>query len=148
MDGRRFDQLTRVLGSKETRRRALKMLGGSGLAVLLARLNVGESAAACRKRKKPCRRAAQCCSGRCKKGRCKGNGQPAVDFCAGQTSAVVCGDGCVCLPTVSGAPFCGIAASGSCGSDADCQAVTGPGSACFFNKGGGSECAVPCPNPD
>jgi hypothetical protein len=149
MDERRFDNLSRILGSAETRRRALKMLGGSGLAVLLARLSVGESGAACRKAKKSCRRDGQCCSGRCKKGRCKGNAKAVVNECVGAEpgTPTPCagGNGCFCVTTITGEPFCGNAGDCSgCSADADCDAITGPGSACIPGKCGKNVCAAPC----
>jgi hypothetical protein len=147
MDEGRFDNLTRVVGSKPTRRRAITMLGGGGLAALLARLDIGE-AAACRKAKKSCKRDKQCCSGRCKRGRCKRNGEPVADFCLRNELGTPCGNGCNCFRSVSGAPFCGDpGATIDCVADAECDGVTGPGSVCFFNKDGDGECAAPCPNP-
>jgi hypothetical protein len=148
MDERRFDNLTRIFGSTQTRRRALTMLAGGGLAALLARLDIGE-VAACRKAKKACKRDKQCCSGRCKKGRCKGNGAPVGNVCEGKEIATRCGDGCFCVLTVSGDIFCGdFSVSAACVADADCESATGTGSVCFFNKNGNGQCAAPCPNPD
>lgn len=149
MDDQLFDDFTRVLGSTETRRRVMKVLGSGGLAVLLARLDLGASEAACRNAKKRCKRDKQCCSGRCKKGRCKGNGAPIDEFCLTQAPGTECGDGCFCLSTTSGARRCGgeFAAVG-CFVDADCESVSGPGAFCFFNKDGERQCVGACPNPN
>jgi hypothetical protein len=123
------------------------MLGGAGLAALLARLDLG-GVAACRKAKKSCKRDKQCCSGRCKKGRCKGDAKPDADICADEGPGAICGDGCICFASVSGAVSCGDAGPTiGCNEDTDCDDVTGPGSVCFFNKDGNGQCAAPCANP-
>jgi hypothetical protein len=122
------------------------MLGGGGLATLLARLDIGE-VTACHKAKKRCKRGSQCCSGRCKKGKCKGNAKPPVDVCLGREVQDACGDGCFCFESVNGAVVCGDASASGCSTDAQCALLTGPGSICFFNKDGEGECAAPCANP-
>jgi hypothetical protein len=120
------------------------LLGGGGLAALLARLDLGE-VVACRKAKKSCKRDKQCCFGRCRKGRCRGNAEPAPFTCEAEEAGTPCGDGCFCLPTVSGGIFCGdFSNSADCFEDADCLDDTGPGSVCFFNKDGNGSCAAPC----
>jgi hypothetical protein len=145
MDGQCFDRWARLWRSAQTRRGALMMLGGSSLAALLARLDVGE-VAACHKAKKHCKHNGQCCSGRCKHGRCKGNVKPADNFCAGNETAV-CGDGCVCVRSAGGADVCGEFGDVGCSEDAQCVLITGRGSVCFFNKDGLGQCAAPCPKP-
>jgi hypothetical protein len=150
MDSEHFDQWTRSLSGPQTRRTAVTMIVGSGLATLLSQLDIGE-VAACRRAKKRCKRDAQCCSGRCTKGHCKGNAQPdepTGDVCLGRNPQDVCGDGCFCFVSVSGAIFCGDAGPTiDCSADADCDAVTGTGSICFFNKNGDGQCAAACSNP-
>jgi hypothetical protein len=67
MDGRRFDHLARLVGSRTSRRVAL----GLTAAALLARLGVEEAAAACKANNKECSRDRQCCSLDCKRNQCR-----------------------------------------------------------------------------
>lgn len=95
MDERRFDRLTRLLaGDGASRRRIVLGLAG-GLAGALAELGRGEDDATartggCFKKKKRCRHHQQCCSGRCRDGRCKGNG----DGGNPSTCSATCGGCC------------------------------------------------------
>ena len=74
MDGRRFDQWTKTLNGGATRRTALKTMAGGAIASALAALGIGGVAAQdddrCRRTGRNCRRDEQCCSNRCRQGRC------------------------------------------------------------------------------
>ncbi len=62
MDGRRFDDLTRVVAAR-SRRAVVAGLAGGALAVLSARRAGGQVAPACRRGGDPGRRDEQCCFG-------------------------------------------------------------------------------------
>ncbi len=68
MDGERFDSLAKSLMAMRTRRLTLKAAAGGALAFALGR---EEAAAACKATGKKCDKPQQCCSKRCKKGKCK-----------------------------------------------------------------------------
>ncbi len=70
MDSQRFDDLSRTLATARSRRGALKTLAGGALGGLLGLVGVREAAAACRAPKKPCEKGRQCCTKRCKRGKC------------------------------------------------------------------------------
>ncbi|MGH2533187.1 MAG: DUF7107 domain-containing protein [Thermomicrobiales bacterium] len=95
-----------------------------------------------------------CGSGQiCVGGTCQDTCPPGADVCIGELE--FCAGLCACFATVSGASFRG--GGGDCfarGSDADCVAETGPGSACIIAGGdncnpctetGGRGCVAPCP---
>jgi hypothetical protein len=64
MDGSRFDQLTMTLTTGAgSRRRLVRGLAGVAFGGLLARIGVGEAAAACAKAGRSCSRRDPCCSG-------------------------------------------------------------------------------------
>ena len=65
MDTKRFDNLAVALG---THRRAV--LGGLAAAALAGLAPASGVVAACRAPKKPCARKTQCCTGKCKRGKC------------------------------------------------------------------------------
>ena len=69
MDGRRFDDLTRVMAAR-SRRAVVAGLAGGALAAVFAWRGGGEVAAACRRVGEPCGRDEQCCFGRCEDGLC------------------------------------------------------------------------------
>ena len=153
MDARRFDAWTkRLVGGATSRRVALGALGASATAAA-AGLGI-EAAAACRDDGKGCKRDQQCCSGRCKKGKCRrAAGQGA---CRGQNACtdppVACNgsERCVCFVTTEGVPFCGASGLGTCAAcaaDADCEEITGAGSVCVpceCQSGAQSACVPPC----
>jgi hypothetical protein len=105
-----------------------------------------------------------CCSGICQgkkprkgqkdKSRCAAHGvegcQPDEDQCAFVQAP--CGDGGICFRTTGNANFCGdfTGLCVACRTDPDCEAETGPGSACvvcpFCAESGGTACWPP-PNP-
>ncbi len=74
MDGRRFDDWSRHLGTRATRRTMAKATVGGALASALALFGAGAADAAdnatCRGTGEVCRRRNQCCSNRCRSGRC------------------------------------------------------------------------------
>jgi len=174
MDDRLFDALTKSMVSTVSRRWMLRSVATGAVATALvsgfARLQPRESAAqeafahfGCRHVGKPCKRARQCCSGLCRgpKGRqtCRqhnvGTCQAGQDRCANPTLGSCNGQpDCACFQTTGRGVFCGRVSTTECvecGLDADCAAVTGPGSACITTNGGNclcpsqSACMAPCP---
>lgn len=171
MDDRHFDALTKaVVATIASRRRALRVAAGGGLGLALTRfvaggLEVREVAAkGCRKERKDCKRDRQCCSGICKKRKCRRAPTQLTctiqkNFCASGADGTGCGaanggDPCSCVVTTSGASFCGVIASLECvpclGSG-DCAVVAGPGSVCvravgncLCNDGSETFCLPPC----
>ena len=99
MEATNFDAFVRSLGSPYSRRPTLKLLGGSVLAAFLA-IWGDDAAAACRAPGKPCRRADQCCSGRCnrKRGKC-GRCPAGQKFCAATASCIPENDCCGVCPS-------------------------------------------------
>ena len=70
MDGKRFDEWTKILGASRSRRATLKtiaatMLAGAGLVYREA------SAAQCLNPRHPCRSDSQCCNEQCDEGSCR-----------------------------------------------------------------------------
>jgi hypothetical protein len=147
MDAAHFDRLTRSLAVPSPRRTILA--GLVGLRGGLASSRNAHAARNHRKRKKKkitrnafgcvnvggfCRRASQCCSGICRKQRCRAHdtaGCPAeADQCAG--TIVSCGAGGRCFRTTGEASFCG--GEGDCvvcQTDAQCvRRGFGTGAAC------------------
>jgi hypothetical protein len=83
MDGRRFDAITKTLGTGRTRRGAVRVLGGLGITALtLARH--GEVAAGQRERAEACRPMSRRTRGACMRGDCRA---------PGEACGVVLGDG-------------------------------------------------------
>ena len=79
MDGRRFDAWTRAVTTGVGRRAALRAAAGAAVAGTLGLLRVGEAEALlCRRADRSCQTDSQCCSNRCKAGRCQclGRGAP------------------------------------------------------------------------
>lgn len=171
MDDRHFDALTRaVAATMASRRGALRVLAGGGLGLVLTRFVAGgrevrEAAAkSCLKERKRCKRDGQCCSGICKKRKCRRAPTQRTctirkNVCESGAAGTECGitnggDPCACVVTTSGASFCGDTASSECvpclGSG-DCAVVAGPGSACvravgacLCNDGSETFCLPPC----
>ena len=139
MDERRLDAAARALARVGSRRAALRLAAGGGLAAVLTRLGRREATAACRKNGKQCSRGGQCCSGVCKRRTCRsapgqGTCTTASDVCAGTNFGCKEGQPCSCYVTARGASFCGTrfdTVCSSCDRDEDCEFVTGPGSACI-----------------
>lgn len=122
-----------------------------------------EADAACRQENKECKRDTQCCSGICRKKRCRRAPSQGTCTIRKDTCKLTGGIGfgpkcngvssCECITTKAGAAFCrqiGGAACTSCDSDFDCVAALGAnakcirGSTCGDPCGIGDFCAVPC----
>ena len=153
MDGPRFDALTRSLtGEARSRRQVLTGLAGTALATLATALRLSEAGAThfgCLHVGEHCKDKSQCCSNRCKDGRCRahnvGRCKAAKNVCV--TGKYGCGEGsCYCWRTTGGANFCGGNVSTdrvcmACTTDAECAAALDtPGAACIDLSGGCSEC--------
>ena len=110
METQRFDDFVRSWAAGGTRRAALRLLAGGGLAALLAG-RPGEAAADCPRRRRcgqDCCRSEEVCLG----GRCRAKGPCGDAPCLGKR----CGsdeDFCFCTSSVEGIGFCldGFAAS-------------------------------------
>lgn len=176
MDADRFDALTRLLGSRTSRRVALGLVATGMLTIA-----VPEADAARCSRKRPCRECKRCnrrgrcrrkkngtiCStGICQRGSCiaaphQGICTAQQDYCAGD-SEVQCGTSngdCHCVVRPNGRSFCAdtvfYCTTDPCTSDIECVARTGDVAAVCLT-GGSCECPflgvdtvckVPCPNP-
>jgi len=156
----RFDAITKAWGSRP-RRRLLGGLAGSALGALATALGAAETEAThfiCRHVGQRCKSKSECCSSRCKHGRCRahhvGRCTAAKDACV--TGIAGCGGGsCYCERTTGGASFCSMAGGlcMACTTDAQCAvALNTPGSACIDINHGGCTCAPfttaclpPCP---
>ena len=78
MDGERFDALAKAAAGTASRRGALRLLAGGALAAILARpravagqLGIAANAGSCRAPGDLCDDDADCCSERCRNGRCR-----------------------------------------------------------------------------
>jgi hypothetical protein len=135
MESERFDTLTRNLAATGSRRLALRGLVGGLLGGVTGRLAAKEAAAthqSCTLRHAGtrCRRGNQCCSGICRKRRCR---CPQGGFCAGPGgSFAACGpklrDECFCVISTAGPTRCALfldfvcPASKECDTDRQCDA--------------------------
>ena len=161
MDTDRFDALTRSLfGAASSRRRLLTSVAGIAVGSLAVTLGFAEAEATdvtCLHVGKRCKSKSQCCSSRCKNGRCRahnvGRCTTAKDACV--TGTVGCGGGsCLCYPTTGGANFCssGGGLCMACTTDSECaDALNAPGAACVVSNHGNCSCtgstnfcALPC----
>ena len=106
MDERTFGELSKQVARAETRRGALGVLAGAVGAGIVAVVGRTAPAAAqdvdaelfgfCRAPKRKCGRDRQCCSGRCRSGRCtcRKNGAPCIAAavcCARRCTGGTCG---------------------------------------------------------
>lgn len=158
MENDRFDALAQQFANIGSRRKVLRTLAGGALAAVLARTGVAgvaaeEAATACLRDGTGCRRGNQCCSGVCRRGKCRpaplqGTCTIRKDTCA-VTGGIGFGpkcngvEGCECIKTKSGAAFCreiGGAFCKSCNNDLDCEFEFGPGAKCIA----GRPCGFPC----
>jgi len=159
-----FDKLAQSLVSDNlSRQQALRLVGGALLGGVLGLLG-SESAYAthfeCRHVGARCKRRSQCCSGRCRNGRCRahntGTCPTQQDFCATATNCTPEGGttACKCFQTTGGARYCGGQyVCFACTEDTFCEEQLGPGAACVVNcpgsfcRGQGQTSAAHCMGP-
>jgi hypothetical protein len=136
MDSSRFDAIARqVAGLPQSRRAALRLLGGAlGTALSVHAQDGGATHVGCRHWKASCHSHEQCCSGICRRKRCRatnrGGCRLADNFCAGGEDNR-CQPGCECNITTGKAPHCGgsvFCPVVECQRDTDCGE---PGAACI-----------------
>ena len=151
MNHRRFDALACAVTRDRSRRSTLRLLAGGVLGGLLTALGVPRAEArhaGCRHVGKRCRRDGQCCSGRCKREKCR-----APVICSNESQnvcgadAVRCGatGTCFCFVTTTGAFFCGSSNQVvNCTVDAQCVPIRGAGAVCA-PCAGETLCVSPCP---
>ncbi|MFN8594338.1 MAG: hypothetical protein U0031_23035 [Thermomicrobiales bacterium] len=125
MDNRRFDDLTRLFAEESTRRATAKgIAGGAAALTLLARTRLGlaqesdevtvEGNGTCKPNDKKCSKDKDCCSKKCKKGKCK---------CAGSGAGCKRDQGC-CSGVCRGSQCqCGDKGD-DCRNDSDCCSRT------------------------
>lgn len=177
MDGTRFDSFARIWAAgSASRRRFLRGLAAGGLGTVLAPLSppgadareAAGSRRRCRTQGDDCRGGKQCCSGVCRKRRCRqapNQGRCTIERDACRDGNEPCGRNgaalCQCRLTTAGASFCGgggVSCAGVgfepiCDRDADCAPITGPGSKCVRQSvgvcaggcAGDRGCQAPCP---
>ena len=71
MDGQRFDAISKGLASSNSRRATLRAVTAGVLAAGLSALGLHEAAAKCNKEGKKCKKQKECCSKKCKGGKCR-----------------------------------------------------------------------------
>jgi hypothetical protein len=162
MNGRQFDEIVKTARRPRDRRGTLRGLAGAALGAGLGPLRV-QAAATCRENGTACRRGDQCCSGVCRRGKCRpapGQGTCTTErnVCAvGKTAAACGGTGtdCSCFRRPNGAAFCANFDSvtcAACATDQDCVDLVGPGRVCLraagplccAAEGTATACARPC----
>jgi hypothetical protein len=161
-----IDEIARALGRPELNRRAAIAAGIAGALGAVLGLREVTAGVGCRNAGKTCRRGDECCSGICKgkrgKRTCRAHGagtcRAGANYCREGLTAVCNGSAeCLCFVTTGAARFCGAkngTVCAACRKDTDCDAVTGPGSACIEaterpfcgcdNLGFGTACIAPC----
>jgi hypothetical protein len=127
MDTKRFDSLTRRLAAGAGSRRRLLALG-AGLGLLGFSQRPDSAAAACRKNGRECGRGGDrsCCSGTCKRGKCRPT--PGAkgctvrhDTCEGTIVECPNKPGGFCIKLDNGKPQCMVAGNCKlCSSNSDC----------------------------
>jgi hypothetical protein len=150
VDGMSFDDWTRTLAAPAKRRYLWHIVPAGALTFLATRPGPARVAAQeatakdCLKPGKDCKRSNQCCSGLCRRRKCRrapgqGSCTREQNQCVDGTNGTDCGiasDGniCLCLVTRRGRSFCANTLQSQCfpcTNDRECVSVTGPGSACF-----------------
>jgi hypothetical protein len=154
MDQERIADLKAIVTTKPSRREVVRGLAALGIGLATTRLPAPVEAThfVCRHVGKRCNGRAQCCSGICKRHRCRahdtGRCKASQDSCT--VGTVLCGAGsaiCVCVVTTGKAAFCALnGISGTCSRDEECVASKGEGAACVV-CGGVGQCAARCPDP-
>jgi hypothetical protein len=156
MDKNHVVALTRTVSGAPSRRDAVRGLAALGIGLAMTRPPAPVEAThfICRHAGKRCNGGAQCCSGICKRHKCRahdrGRCKAGQDGCI--TTAVVCGAGsfgiCNCLVTTGKASFCALndATATTCTRDEECVASKGEGAACVV-CGDATFCAPRCPEP-
>jgi hypothetical protein len=156
MDGESFDAVVQRASLVSSRRLLLTGVAGSALGALAVTLGFAGAGAThfpCRHVGNRCKRASQCCSGICKRHKCRAHD---TDICkAGQDTCasgpISCGDDsaiCFCLVTTGKASFCALnnATPSTCTRDEECVTAKGEGAACIV-CGGVTNCISRCPAP-
>jgi hypothetical protein len=138
-EGHSVDELARGLATgRMSRRRVLKVLGGTLAGGLLAVFGVGGGVAAaheCKRNGKACKKDSQCCSGICSSGTCaacrpnSGSCTANTQCCSGNCSGGTCtacpsgrvllSNGTCALPCSSDCPDCSSVGRPNCGEEAD-----------------------------
>jgi hypothetical protein len=153
MDGQAFDAVVQRVAQAASRRGVLRA-GAGALAVTLGFARAEATHFTCLHVGKRCRSKSQCCSGICKRHKCRGHDKGICK--AGQDSClgtVVCGAAsgviCYCFVTTGKAPFCGLigGTASTCTRDEECVATKGEGAACV-PCGSATYCVARCPAPD
>lgn len=134
MDGQRFDRMTRMLGQGKSRRTVLQTVAATVLAGGLGRLGLENAAAACRESGEQCRRNKQCCSKRCKKGKCRC--RKLGGTC--KTSNQCCSQSCEPIVNCIDCGRCCQTNDGNCEQTSDCCASA----ICEAGLGGRKRCCV------
>jgi len=170
MDAARFDQISRGLAARLSRRRLLAgILGAAGGAGAFTAPGVGAASRTCRRVGDKCVRSSQCCSDYCQLGSGR---RSRLRTCACPTGTVPCNGGCVTLGTEEHCLACNDACSAgslccddgcteigtqdnctTCGdacdgaSDELCFGANGCQHACFGNTTDGEDGYVTTDNP-
>jgi hypothetical protein len=155
MDKNHVVAVPRRVSRVPSRRDVVRGLAALGIGVATTRppAPVAATHFTCRHVGKRCNGGAQCCSGICKRHRCRAHDtgicKAGQDSCI--TSPVGCGGDspglCFCLITTGKAAFCALnGISGTCSRDEEWVATKGEGAACVV-CGGVGQCAARCPDP-
>jgi hypothetical protein len=171
LEDHRFDAITLALSAgSPSRRHLLRGVAGGALGAALARFGLAvepAAAAKCAGNNKACKRGSQCCSGICRKKKCKLAPQQGTctirqDACeqGGIGFGPKCNGvaNCECIVTKTGAAFCrqiGEASCIACTNDQDCEVQLAPNAKCIQKRdlcvaspcgpeGGDTFCAAPC----
>jgi|SRR5690349_24418527 len=116
MDEQRFDDLSRLIATKTSRRQVLKVLVGATVGGLFIRSGSGTAFAVgpgkCHRTGLGCDTNSDCCSGNCVNGRCAAAttctyspcSHPGGSFAGG---TLTCGSGETCVPGPSGITYAG-----------------------------------------
>jgi hypothetical protein len=141
MDSGTFDRWTRRVAKPPRSRRGLLRLGVGGSLGLLGVGTVADDALACVKTGTDCKRGkphGNCCSGTCKRGRCrrtpdaKGCQVTSGDICRNQGESCPNNLAGLCVKLDTGKPFCAEAGGCQvCTSSADCTTL--PNGRCVTN---------------